>query len=367
MKECEGENEMLSPLVKILKYQEYCDWILKKDVKDAFLVLHKNGLCGYHEGLVEKFPSIVVELCLNGVIEVDIASHKLLRVNGEDVKGIEHAKVLDLSDDGERWEGDVMNNQPCGWGVLYDSENRRVYEGFRIRGVNVCYGRSYYPDVVVIEYEGEICEGKRWGRGILYNRNGNTMLGGEWMNDSIRMEKRVVLNEDNQFLHNHIEELIVETNSFNGTEWAALDLSLISSLRLLQVGDECFKYVNEVKLIGLNQLERVVIGDNSFTKRKNWWGIDPTCHFYLKNCERVRELKMGCDSFREYSVCEIENVPSLEAIEMGDLIEDSSNFSHASLELKSDSQRIELMNRLTQFEITSDWWSCILLLFSCSV
>ena len=66
-------------------------------------------------------------------------------------------------------------------------------------------------------------------------------------------------------------------------------------------------------------------------------------------------------------MCEIENVPSLEAIEMGDLIEDSSNFSHASLELKSDSQRIELMNRLTQFENTSDWWSCILLLFSCSV
>ena len=343
MKECEGENEMLSPLVKILKYQECCDWILKKDVKDSYLVLHKNGLCGYHEGLVEKFPSIVVELCLNGVIEVDIASHKLLRVNGEDVKGIEHAKVLDLSDDGERWEGDVMNNQPCGWGVLYDSENRRVYEGFRIRGVNVCYGRSYYPDVVVIEYEGEICEGKRWGRGILYNRNGNTMLGGEWMNDSIRMEKRVVLNEDNQFLHNHIEELIVETNSFNGTEWAALDLSLISSLRLLQVGDECFKYVNEVKLIGLNQLERVVIGKKSFTKEKydSPSSINPNRHFYLKNCERLRELKIGCYSFSDYSVCEIENVPSLEVIEMGELNEKSWNFDYASLELKSDCERME--------------------------
>ena len=41
--------------------------------------------------------------------------------------GIEHAQVLDLSDDGERWEGDVLNNQPYGWGVLYDSENRMVY------------------------------------------------------------------------------------------------------------------------------------------------------------------------------------------------------------------------------------------------
>ena len=112
---------MLTPLVKILKYQEYCELILKKDVKDPHMVLHKNGLCGYHEGLVEKFPSIVVELHLNAVIEVDIASHTLLRVNGEEVSGVEHKRVLDLSDDGERWEGDVLDNQPYGWGVLYDN------------------------------------------------------------------------------------------------------------------------------------------------------------------------------------------------------------------------------------------------------
>ena len=128
MEEYEGENEVLTPLVKILKYQEYCEWILKKDVKDSYLMLRKNGLCWCHEGLIEKAPSIVVELCLNGVIEVDVASHTLIRVNGEEVKGIEHAKVLDLSDDGERWEGDVLHNQPYGWGVLYDSENRMVYE-----------------------------------------------------------------------------------------------------------------------------------------------------------------------------------------------------------------------------------------------
>ena len=341
MKECEGENEMLSPLVKILKYQECCELILKKDVKDAFLVLHKNGLCGYHEGLVEKFPSIVVELCLNGVIEVDIASHKLLRVNGEDVKGIEHAKVLDLSDDGERWEGDVMNNQPCGWGVLYDSENRRVYEGFRIRGVNVCYGRSYYPDARVIEYEGGICEGRRWGRGVQYDRKGGVVLEREWMNDDNRMlEKCMVLNEWNQLLHSRIEELIVSDKSCNGREWSALDLSFMSHLRLLQVGDECFENVKEVKLIGLNELERVVIGMKSFTKFWHGSVTDPNRHFYLKHCERLRELKMGCFSFSDYSVCEIENVDSLEVIEMGKVDRDSFNFCHASLELKGKPQRM---------------------------
>ena len=49
MKECE---EVLSPLVKILKYQEYCEWMLKKDVKDSHLRFCNDELCWYHEGLI---------------------------------------------------------------------------------------------------------------------------------------------------------------------------------------------------------------------------------------------------------------------------------------------------------------------------
>ena len=47
---------------------------------------------------------------------------------------------------------------------------------------------------------------------------------------------------------------------------------------------------------------------------------------------------MGRYSFSDYSVCEIENVPSLEVIEMGELNSDSDNFCYSSLELKSDFQ-----------------------------
>ena len=344
MKECEEENEVLTPLMKMLKYQEYCEWILKKDVEDSHLMLYRHdGLYGYHEGLVKKSHSVVVELCLNGVIEVDVESRELLRVNGKDVNGIEHKQVLDLNDDGERWEGDVLNDQPYGWGVLYDSENRRMYEGFRIGDVNVCYGRSYYPENQKVEYEGGICGGKRWGRGTQYDRNGNTVFEGEWMKNE-QLSKRVVVNEENQFLHNHIEELIVENNSCNGREWTTLDLSLTPKLRLLEVGYECFENVKEVKLIGLKQLERVVIEENSFTQCKYGYGYDPNRHFFLKNCERVRELKIGCWSFSDYFVCEIENVPCLEVIEMGEVTEvdgGSDNFYNASLELKSDSQRMK--------------------------
>ena len=94
-------------------------------------------------------------------------------------------------------------------------------------------------------------------------------------------------------------------------------------------------YVEEVKLIGLSKLESVEIGMNSFTKKKNSRGDDPNRHFYLKNCPKLKSLKMGCYSFSDYTVIEIENVDALEVIEMGDLNEYSFNFPSASLELKS--------------------------------
>ena len=113
------------------------------------------------------------------------------------------------------------------------------------------------------------------------------------------------------------------------------DLSVYPKLETLRIGDSCFGNVNKLKLIGLSELESVEIGMNSFTKKKNSYGNDPNRHFYLKNCPKLKSLKMGGYSFSDYKVCEIENVNALEVIEMSDLNEGSFNFAYASLELKS--------------------------------
>ena len=157
-----------------------------------------------------------------------------------------------------------------------------------------------------------------------------------------KLQQRITLNHLSECVGSSITkdmtELVVPSNRCKSDKIKMLDFRVFPQLKSIEIGNECFMYVKKVKLIGLNQLERVVIGMNSFTKHKNSAGIDVTRHFYLKNCERLRELKMGRYSFSDYSVCEIENVPSLEVIEMGELNEWSGNFRYASLELKSDSE-----------------------------
>ena len=335
-----GYSEVILQVVKKWKNQKMCNEMIGNSVERSTLSLFNHNECCYHEGVIEKSVSVIVELSRERVIEVNAASHKLLRVDGEEVKDIASNQVLDLSDEGERWEGDVLDNKPYGWGVYYDKEGEKVYEGFRIGKVNVCYGTQYYSDIQKVEYEGEWFEGKRWGRGIHYDRHGNTVFDGEWVNDE-QAETTVTITDGSGLFYNHLEVLIVSDGCCNGNEWKAFDFSLIPCLRELQVGNNCFRWVKEVRMVGMNALEKVVIEDVCFSSRENAVLVNAKNRFFLKDCVRLRELKIGSNSFNDYSVCEIEDLPSLEVIEMGVWNEKSWNFYHAPLELKSDSRRMK--------------------------
>ena len=143
--------------------------------------------------------------------------------------------------------------------------------------------------------------------------------------------------EELNALDSSVEVIIVDNNGCNDRSFNVLNLTRFAHLRVLEIGDYSFSYVNEVYLTGLSKLESVTIGDYCFSRYKYDWGNLPNGEFHLKNCEKLRELKIGQWSFNEYVVIEIENVDSLEVIEMGELNDYSANFSPASLELKSAS------------------------------
>ena len=78
-----------------------------------------------------------------------------------------------------------------------------------------------------------------------------------------------------------------------------------------------------------------MIGENSFTKKKNGFGKESNRRFYVKNCPSLRELRVGRYSFSDYVSAVIEGNDALEVIAMGELSSESFNFYSASLELKS--------------------------------
>ena len=141
--------------------------------------------------------------------------------------------------------------------------------------------------------------------------------------------------DDIHALEASVIRILVDSYCCSDKSIRELDLSGFPCVKELKIGGFAFMYVNELKLDGLKELESVEIGKNSFTQCKGGYDNDPNRHFYLKNCPKLKSLKIGSYSFSDYTVCEIENVPALETVEIGDLHEDSYNFAYASLELKS--------------------------------
>ena len=223
----------------------------------------------------------------------------------------------------------VLNRHPVyEGGYVFDEEKKY----FLRNG----YGCEIEGGVVVREgtwKRGELKECKELFNGWYVKMKGSEVF--DWGRgvEVLRMEIHSLT--EGESVSSTVTDLVIPSNCCNEPKWNVFDVSALKWLKSIEIGDECFQHVNEVKLIGLNRLERVVIGKSSFTN-KSWGGAMPVHRFCLKGCDRMRELVIGCESFRNYNVCEIENLDSLEVIEMGVLDEMSRNFIVASLGLRSE-------------------------------
>ena len=132
-----------------------------------------------------------------------------------------------------------------------------------------------------------------------------------------------------------MEVITIGDNKCNGAN-DRIDLSKYFNLKNVSIGNDCFYYQDVLNLTGLHSLERVMIGEKSFTRNKYSGENDANRKLYVKNCDALKELKIGYYSFSDYSVIEIENVNSLELIEIGEIDKVSYNFFYISLELKSE-------------------------------
>ena len=134
-------------------------------------------------------------------------------------------------------------------------------------------------------------------------------------------------------LASSITQFVVSYKSCHSLQ--ELDLCRFTNVAEIRIDSCSFQSVEEVRLVGLKKLERVEIGKKCFmTEYKQVWHFTRG-KFHLRDCEQLKELKIGAYSFREYELCEIKNVPAMEVIEMGVSNDWSENFTWASLELKS--------------------------------
>ena len=287
-------------------------------MSDRLIVYDFESAADY--GLSTVGDKIVVCDFRNGdlrFLEIDMNTHEMnLKVDDQESEVVCEDGCLDLDPDGGRWEGGVKDGLPCGYGCLYSSEGRIVYQGYMMNGKKICYGKEFYDDINMVKYCGSFLNGKRFGKGTLYNRNGDVEYDGFWRDNKPRSTEF-----DGRFMDNYNETVEIANNSLNSPDNLMLKY-FFSNLRQLTIGSDCFEKAENFCLEGLNELENIVIGRRSFTLTKSP-DIIFFCHeragvFQVKNCPKLKTIQIGGYSFGDYHMFDLDNLPSLQSVHIGD-------------------------------------------------
>ena len=103
---------------------------------------------------------------------------------------------------------------------------------------------------------------------------------------------RVIVKNDDDFLllDESVELIEVKKGVCNDEDFEEWEMNEYVRLRELIVGDECFQFVKDLEIVGLNALEKVEIGKQCFCKVSG--GV-----FEMRNCEKLKSVKIGDGSF----------------------------------------------------------------------
>ena len=85
-------------------------------------------------------------------------------------------------------------------------------------------------------------------------------------------------------------------------------------LKRIVIGNKCFGKVRVFELDGLDELESVEIGQDTFRisdKERN------DGSYRIVNCPKLKSIQIGYESFYDYHSFELSNLPSLQSIDIG--------------------------------------------------
>ena len=120
----------------------------------------------------------------------------------------------------------------------------------------------------------------------------DTVIGFASATKPVNTAGRVIVQNDDDFLllDESVELIEVKKGVCNDEVLDEWGMDEYVRLRELLVGDECFQFVEDLKIVGLTALEKVEVGKQCFCKASGG-------AFEIRNCEKLKSVKIGDGSF----------------------------------------------------------------------
>ena len=138
-----------------------------------------------------------------------------------------------------------------------------------------------------------------------------------------------------QSIDTSITSIIIPNWTCNDIDYTIFDFSRFTLIESIEIGNDCFGSVKTFQIDGLNRLNTIRIGKNSFTQNKYWYGKYKSKSFHLLNCESLESIQIGEYSFSDYGgKFELKNLPQLQTIHIGTIGSTSRNFYYSSFVIR---------------------------------
>ena len=130
------------------------------------------------------------------------------------------------------------------------------------------------------------------GRSVAMNNPSEVNVAPATVIEPVNTVGRVIVKNDDDFvlLDEDVEWIEVKNGVCNNEAFDEWSMEEYVRLRELIVGDECFLFVKDLRIVGLNALEKVDIGKQCFCKASG--GV-----FEMRDCEKLKSVKIGDGSF----------------------------------------------------------------------
>ena len=265
----------------------------------------------------EKWYEMKQSLYESHIIESNVKHREMTLYENGQVKEVIHCEMgcIDLNADGRRWEGGVKDGKPYGYGVLYNEEGRKEYEGFMMDTCRFCYGIEYYSDIERVRYEGGFYNDKQFGPGTLFDRNGSVESDGLWKDGKLYSSptsKKIIDNQMERLNYPH--GLLKYNYFFSFPFW-------LHRLKQMVVDSCNFESIRFFEMDGLQSLESIFIDECCFIYSGDTAEMEnhfrPHGCFRIVNCPKLQTIDIGNYSFSEYYSFEMDNLPSLQTIDLG--------------------------------------------------
>lgn len=287
-----------------LKY--FCDI----DYPQSSLVIDKDSVTVVFS---DVSSDDVTSICCNYITREFVYIHMGNKINTKH-PDVNKKGVVELTENGEWWEGNVYKEKPFGFGCLFSSDGSKVYEGFMFNNMKQCYGVKYFPQMKMIEYIGCYCNGKKHGFGKLYDTKGKLVCEGNWFNDVLTDTQYLnVTREENSFIgfHSLLECFKVGSHACNDLSIKQMTLCDCVKLRTINIGDHSLCCITKLKVCNNPRLKTLFVDSFSFSATYQVSDEQTDVYhgrFEVRNCDTLTTIRLGSRSFIGYDEVILESM-----------------------------------------------------------